>query len=90
MIAKRVFYEGRVQGVGFRYTVRYLATGFEVVGWVENLIDGRVQMELQGAAEEIDEFLQAIRDSHLRGYIDRITIDDIKPAPGLKGFGIRH
>jgi len=90
MIAKRVFYEGRVQGVGFRYTVRYLATGFEVVGWVENLIDGRVQMEVQGAAEEIDEFLQAIRDSHLRGYIDRITIDDIKPAPGLKGFGIRH
>ena len=90
MIAKRVFYEGRVQGVGFRYTVRYLATGFEVVGWVENLIDGRVQMELQGAAEEIDEFLQAIRDSHLRGYIDRVTIDDIKPTPGLKGFGIRH
>ena len=90
MIAKRLFYEGRVQGVGFRYTVRYLATGFEVVGWVENLIDGRVQMEVQGAAEEIDEFLQAIRDSHLRGYIDRITIDDIKPAPGLKGFGIRH
>ena len=90
MIAKRVFYEGRVQGVGFRYTVRYLATGFEVVGWVENLIDGRVQMEVQGAAEEIDEFLQAIRDSHLRGYIDRITIDDIKPTSGLKGFGIRH
>ena len=90
MIAKRVFYEGRVQGVGFRYTVRQLATGFDVVGWVENLIDGRVQMEVQGGAEEIDEFLQAIRDSHLRGYIDRITIDDIKPAPRLKGFGIRH
>jgi acylphosphatase len=90
MIGRRVFYEGRVQGVGFRYTVRHLATGFDVVGWVENLIDGRVQMEVQGAAEEIDEFLQAIRDSHLRGYIDRVRIDDIKPTPGLKGFGIRH
>jgi acylphosphatase len=90
MIAKRVFYEGRVQGVGFRYTVRQLATGFDVVGWVGNLIDGRVQMEAQGAPEEIHEFLQAIRDSHLRGYIDRVTIDDIKPSPNLKGFGIRH
>ena len=90
MIAKRVFYEGRVQGVGFRYTVRQLATGFDVVGWVENLIDGRVQMDVQGAAEEIDEFLKAIRDSHLRGYIDRVKIDDIKLTPGLKGFGIRH
>jgi acylphosphatase len=90
MIAKRVFYEGRVQGVGFRYTVRQLATGFDVVGWVENLIDGRVQMEVQGAPEEIHEFLQAIRDSHLRGYLGRVTIDDIKPSPGLKGFRIRH
>jgi acylphosphatase len=90
MIAKRVFYQGRVQGVGFRYTVRQLVTGFDVVGWVENLIDGRVQMEVQGAPEEIEEFLQAIRDSHLRGYIDRITIDEIRPLSGLKGFQIKH
>ena len=57
MVSKRVFYEGRVQGVGFRYIVRSLATGYEVVGWVKNLIDGRVELEVQGDADEVDEFL---------------------------------
>jgi len=30
MIARQIFYEGRVQGVGFRYSVRQIATGFDV------------------------------------------------------------
>jgi acylphosphatase len=90
MGARRVTYEGRVQGVGFRYTVRQLATGYDVIGWIENLIDGRVQMAVQGEAGEVDEFLKSICDSHLRGYIDRVIIDDIPPLTGLKGFQIRH
>ncbi|MEE3179555.1 MAG: acylphosphatase [Verrucomicrobiota bacterium] len=42
MIAKRVIFSGRVQGVGFRYTTREIATGFDVVGAVRNLPDGTV------------------------------------------------
>ena len=37
MSARHVFYEGRVQGVGFRYSVRHIATGFDVTGWVRNV-----------------------------------------------------
>ena len=42
MSGRHVFYEGRVQGVGFRATVKHIARGYEVVGWVKNLPDGRV------------------------------------------------
>ena len=45
----QIFYSGRVQGVGFRYSVKMLATGFEVTGMVANLPDGRVEL----TAEEI-------------------------------------
>jgi acylphosphatase len=74
MVAKRVFYEGRVQGVGFRFSVKSITTGYEVVGSVKNLIDGRVELLVQGEENEVAEFLQAILDSHLRRHINRFVI----------------
>ena len=90
MVSKRVFYEGRVQGVGFRYIVRSLANGYEVVGWVKNLIDGRVELEVQGDADEVDEFLESILNSQLRRHISRFVVREIPPKSGVKGFEIRH
>jgi acylphosphatase len=88
MVAKRVFYEGRVQGVGFRYSVRSIATGYEVVGWVKNLIDGRVELEVQGEASEVEDFLAAILASHLRRHITRFVSRDVPVKVGAKGFEI--
>jgi acylphosphatase len=56
-----VFYAGRVQGVGFRYTVRSLAAGFHVTGFVRNLSDGRVHLVVEGKPTEIKQFLDAIK-----------------------------
>ena len=54
MKAIQVFYEGRVQGVGFRYSVRQIAKGFNVTGWVRNLPDGRVELQVSGEDEEAE------------------------------------
>ena len=89
MVAKRVLYEGHVQGVGFRFSVKSIATGFEVVGAVKNLVDGRVELEVQGAESEVEEFLAAILDSHLRRHINRFVVHDLPPKSGIKGFEIR-
>ena len=48
MISLQVFYEGNVQGVGFRWSVRHVAKGFDVTGWVRNLPDGRVELQANG------------------------------------------
>ena len=64
-----VFYAGRVQGVGFRYTVKTEAAGFEVTGLVRNLPDGRVELVAEGTQEELEGFLQAIRDAGLAHFI---------------------
>ena len=50
MVSRPVFFEGNVQGVGFRWLVKQVAKGFDVTGWVRNLADGRV--ELQAGGEE--------------------------------------
>jgi acylphosphatase len=90
MIAREVSYEGRVQGVGFRYSVKELAKGFDIAGSVRNLPDGRVSVWAQGAEIEVKEFLTAIRESHLRAHISRHIIREEPVSKGLKGFEIRH
>ena len=60
MKATRVFYEGYVQGVGFRWTTKHIARGYDVSGWVRNLPDGRVELQVSGEDEEVEAFLRAI------------------------------
>lgn len=85
----QVFYEGRVQGVGFRYTARRVASGFDVAGYVRNLPDGRVELVASGDPDEVDGFLSALRESELAGHIDN-EIPSAVPAPaGLRGFEIK-
>ena len=85
---REVYYSGRVQGVGFRYTARALAKGFRVAGYVRNLSDGRVELVVEGALEEIDRFLAAI-DKQIGHYV-RDVRQSASPASGnFKGFEIR-
>ena len=88
MVAKQVLYEGRVQGVGFRFSVKSIATGYDVVGCVKNLFDGRVELEVQGEESEVDEFLEAVLKSHLRRHINRFVVREIPLKKGVKGFEI--
>lgn len=83
-----IFYAGRVQGVGFRYTVRTVAAGFEVAGTVRNLLDGRVELVAEGAREELEAFRQAIREAGLEHFIRNEEINWSEAAGAFRGFEI--
>jgi len=89
METKRVIYEGRVQGVGFRYTTKDLARGYDVLGTVRNLPDGSVELVVAGEKEEVAEYLRALReDSAMSHHIQGVSEEKIAPLPDLKGFAI--
>ena len=83
-----VLYSGRVQGVGFRYTAKTVATGFEVTGIVRNLADGRVELIAEGLKDELEGFQQAIRESGLGSLIGREEVAWEDPANDFRGFEI--
>lgn len=89
MKTKRVIYEGRVQGVGFRYATKDLARGYDVLGTVRNLPDGTVELIVAGEARELAEFLRDLReDSPVAHHIKGVMEEEIAPLPDLKGFSI--
>lgn len=83
-----VYYRGDVQGVGFRYTTQRIASGFAVAGYVKNLPDGRVLVEVEGDRGELERFLAAVMDR--LGYHVAEVQSSAHPADGsLSGFGIQ-
>ena len=61
MVRKHIYFSGDVQGVGFRYRSYYIAQSLGLTGWVENLWDGRVEMEVQGDENSIQQMLVQIQ-----------------------------
>lgn len=89
MISKRAIFEGRVQGVGFRYAVKQIALGFDVCGWVKNLPDGTVELHINGEEEEIDEFFREIvEESAMAHNIKNMYANETDLQENAKGFVI--
>jgi acylphosphatase len=86
----QILYEGNVQGVGFRYTVRQIAKGFDVTGSVRNLPDGRVELITIGEPDEVRAFIEAIGQSELRGHIKKQSETPVANPPPFRGFEISH
>jgi acylphosphatase len=84
----QVLYSGTVQGVGFRYTVKSVASGFELTGTVRNLPDGRVELEAEGARDELEAFRQALRESGLEHFIRNEEVRWSEPTSEFRGFEI--
>jgi acylphosphatase len=89
-VRRRVHFSGRVQGVGFRFTCRSLARGYEVAGHVRNLANGQVELVVEGEPIELDRFLAAIR-LEMSDYIRNVEVQTESPdQEPLIGFSIRH
>jgi acylphosphatase len=90
MVSVQVFYEGNVQGVGFRWSVRDTANGFDVKGWVRNLPDGRVELQAMGKEEEVRAFLDRIAQGELHSVIRKQIENKLDGPVTARGFEIRY
>ena len=89
MIRKNVHYRGRVQGVGFRWTTRRVASGHDVTGYVRNLPDGSVQVVAEGEKGEVDAFLAELEKT-MSGHIRDKKVDESAASSEFGAFEIRH
>ena len=84
----RLLFSGKVQHVGFRYTAFYQARGLGLTGWVDNLPDGRVELEAQGDVVALRRLLlQLRRQPHIR--ITRVEFAELPPVPDERRFEVR-
>ncbi len=72
-VGLEVWFTGHVQGVGFRYTTLQIAKGFDVVGEVKNLSDGRVYLQAQGEEKEVIAFKEEIEEQ-MASYIKKVEV----------------
>jgi acylphosphatase len=90
MTSLQVFYEGHVQGVGFRWSLRDAAKGFDVTGWVRNLPDGRVELQVTGEEDEVRAFLDRVAQGELHALIHKQTENKLNQPVAARGFEIRY
>ena len=83
-----VFYTGRVQGVGFRYTAEETARRHGIMGWVRNRRDGRVELVAQGEKGAVLAFLEHMRTGPLEHYIQDVAVSWSDPDETFPDFDI--
>lgn len=84
-----VIVQGRVQGVGYRYTMRMIAREAGAAGWVRNLPDGGVEAEVEGTPAQVDEMLSWMAQGPPGARVDTATVTDAAPS-GVPGFVVRE
>ena len=88
MVRKHFFFSGRVQGVGFRYQSAYYARRLGLTGWVRNLSDARVEMEVQGKESVIAQLVLELKNtSYIR--IERVVCENLPLKEGEDKFSTR-
>ena len=81
---------GRVQGVGFRMFVRQQAVMNDITGWVKNMSDGTVTMELQGESSVVENVFATIREGNCFIHVEHLSIESRDIIHGERDFSIRY
>lgn len=80
---------GKVQGVGFRYTIQLLATQMNITGIVKNQSSGDVYIEACGSEENVQAFIEKVRNSPSRFCcVDHLYLDTSKKIGDYANFSI--
>lgn len=86
MRAIHAYVSGTVQGVFYRQTCRQTARRLELLGWVRNLPDGRVEVWAQGPDGAVDELEQWLWAGPQHARVTGVEAHDVPPDTNLQDF----
>lgn len=89
-VRKSITVSGRVQGVGFRYFVRQEARALGITGWVMNLNDGTVTMEVQATPPVLEELVARLQKGNGYSKVTQLKSYDLEVVKGENKFGIKY
>jgi len=89
MPRKHIIVHGHVQGVGFRYFAMRAAQAAGVTGWVRNMWDGGVEIEVQGDKASILLFTDAIRGGPSHAKVDSLDFKNVSTIHGEGSFQVK-
>ena len=90
MVRYLIILDGRVQGVGFRYFTQIVASTLNLTGWCENLMDGKVKIEIQGTEQDLHSFIAKIKQGNSFGLVNNIELVTIPVLNGEKKYAIKY
>lgn len=88
-LRRSIVVSGRVQGVGFRYFTQKNAAAFACTGWVRNMADGSVAMEVQGMPENVTAFTDKMHRGPALARVNNMTVVDLPIIDGEAVFAVR-
>jgi len=88
MVTQQIRVRGRVQGVGFRYSLRDEAQRLRLCGWVRNRADGSVEALLQGETADVEALIAWARRGPAGARVEDLSVEPVE-APALRDFEIR-
>jgi len=90
MIQLRIIVSGKVQGVGYRYFSQMKAVQYGIKGWVKNLPDGSVEIIALGTNDQLEPFLEELRNGNPFSKINDMEITEMDPIDHFQSFTIKY
>ena len=89
-VARRFLISGEVQGVGYRFFAQRAAARHQVVGYVKNLSDGRVEALVEGSPTQVEAFKHDLAAGPRFGRVDDVEELNLDPTGNYSSFRIEH
>ena len=85
-----VYISGKVQGVYFRAETQRAAVGFNLTGWVRNMVDGRVEACFEGKDENIDKMIEWCHIGPPAARVEEVLTDEEPYTDEFHDFSIKY
>jgi acylphosphatase len=89
-IARKFIISGEVQGVGYRYFAQRAAARHQVVGYVRNLPDGRVEALVEGERASVEAFRQDLATGPSWASVANVEEINLEPSGTYSSFLIER